>query len=218
MKRLAIAEDHRLLRDTLKLLLTNTDCFEVVCEAENGLEAIQCVRKFEPELLLLDLSMPIMGGMSVIPEVKRIYPKTKILVLTMHQFEDYIVEGLQLGADGYCVKDCDRKDLIGAINKVLDGYTYVSPVMAEKVLDNYLRIRTPRKPISWTTLTRREIEVLKLVGEGYRNKQIAEFLFISIKTVEKHRSNIMSKLGIHNIAGLTAYAIEKGLVSHQAKA
>ena len=217
MKNLAIAEDHRILRDGLKSLLTSTHLFEVVCEAENGVEAIRCVKTHTPDLLLLDLSMPILGGMSVIKEIKDRHPNTKILVLTMHESEEYLFEALRLGADGYCTKDSGRKELLKAIEKVLEGGKYVSPGIAEKVLDGYLKNKQAIKPRYLDPISRREKEILKLVGEGYHNKQIAEILFISPKTVEKHRSNIMNKLNIHTVAGLTAYAIERGLVSQHAK-
>jgi DNA-binding NarL/FixJ family response regulator len=219
MKRVVIAEDHKILREGLKALLSNANAFEVVAEAGDGIEAIRAVEKNKPDLLLLDLSMPILGGMSVIKEIRSRFPETKILVLTMHESEEFILEGLQLGANGYCLKDAGRAELLNAINRVLDGKSYLSPGIADKVLEGYLQDRRRLKSqSSWDTLTRREKEVLKLVGEGYRNKDIAEYLFISIKTVEKHRSNIMKKLNIHTVSGLTAYAIEKGLVTRSASA
>ena len=215
MRRLAIAEDHKILRETLKGMLEHTQAYEVICEASNGLEAIKCIEHYEPEMLLLDLSMPIMGGMSVLKEVKERFPKTKILILTMHKSEEYVREGLELGADGYCLKDCGRDDFIAAIEKVLGGGVYFSPGIADKILAGYLGVkRTFRGRSSWDSLTRREKEVLKLVGEGHRNKEIANILSISLKTVEKHRSNIIRKLDIHSVASLTAYAFEKGLVTH----
>jgi DNA-binding NarL/FixJ family response regulator len=214
MRKIAIAEDHKILREGLKELLVNTHLYEVVCEAQDGLEAIRCVQKFEPELLLLDLSMPKLNGISVIKEVKQSFPKTKTLVLTMYDSEEYLLEALQLGVNGYCLKDCGRKELLAAIEKVLDGRSYVSPGMADKLISGYQNRGPVLKPPSFETVSRREKDVLKLVGEGYHNKEIAEFLFISPKTVEKHRSNIMKKLNIHTVAGLTAYAIEKGLIAH----
>lgn len=218
MRSVAIAEDQRIFREGLKALLTNTHLYDVVCEACNGVEAISCVERYEPELLLLDLSMPILGGMSVIKEIKSRFPKTKILIMTMHNSEEYIREGLQLGANGYCLKDCGREEFVAAIEKVLSGSLYLSPGLSEHILIGYMRTKpglTERS--AWERLTGREKEVLKLIGEGYRSKQIGEVLSISIKTVEKHRSNIAKKLNIHSIAALTAFAYEKGLITHAFK-
>jgi DNA-binding NarL/FixJ family response regulator len=214
MKRLVIAEDHKILREGLKALLSGGNSFEVVAEAGDGVEAIRAVEKHLPDLLLLDLSMPILDGMSVIKEIHKRFSDVKILVLTMHDSEEFILEGLRLGANGYCLKDSAGSELLLAINRVIEGKSYLSPGIADKVMEGYLHDRSRLKhQSSWDTLTRREREVLKLVGEGYRNREIGNYLFISIKTVEKHRSNIMKKLAIHTVSGLTAYAIDKGLVA-----
>jgi len=212
-KTVVIAEDHTILREGLKSMINAGGDLEVIGEAEDGLKAIRLVNKKMPDVVLLDLSMPKMGGLSVIKEVAGSYPEIKIVVLTMHAEEEYALEAFKSGAHGYCLKSSSHKELRFAIKSVLEGKRYVSPEISEKVLEGYLESRKRLKEkTSWETLTQREIEVLKLVGEGYRNKEIADFLCISIKTVEKHRANIMRKLDLHNASALTVYAVEKGLV------
>ena len=214
-KRIVIAEDHRILREGLKSLLASRPEFEVVGEAEDGLDAISKVRESKPDLVLLDLSMPRLDGLSAIRDIKKVSPETRILALTIHTDEDYVLEAFNEGAHGYCLKDAGRAELLMAIESIFSGKPYFSPGIADKVLDGYLEGRQKIKSTSaWETITRREREVLKLIGEGYKNKEIADLLFISVKTVEKHRSNIMKKLDLHNAAALTAYAIEKGLVTY----
>jgi DNA-binding NarL/FixJ family response regulator len=213
-KRLVIAEDQKILREGLRSLLASKPEFQVIGEAEDGLEAIRLVRDTAPDLVLLDLSMPRLDGLSAMRDIKRICPETKILALTVHTDEEYVLEAFREGADGYCLKDAGRAELKMAIESVLSGKPYFSPGISEKVLEGYLEGRkTLKTTSSWETVTRREREVLKLIGEAYTNKEIADLLCISAKTVEKHRSNIMEKLDLHNTAALTAYAIEKGLVT-----
>jgi DNA-binding NarL/FixJ family response regulator len=213
-KRIVIAEDHRILREGLKSLLASQPEFEVVGEAEDGLDAVKLIINTKPDLILLDLSMPRLDGLSAMRDIKNISPATKILALTIHTNEDYVLEAFNEGADGYCLKEAGRSELLLAIQSVFSGKPYFSPGIADKVLEGYLEGRQKIKSISvWDTITRREREVLKLIGEGYKNREIADLLYISVKTVEKHRSNIMKKLDLHNTAALTAYAIEKGLVT-----
>lgn len=215
-KRVVIAEDHKLFREGLKSMLSSRNDLDVVSEAQDGLEAIRCVKRNKPDLLLLDLSMPRLSGISVMKDIKSQFPKVKILALTIHESDQYVLEAFEAGADGYCIKDAGRDELMVAINSVLEGKTYISPGIADNVLEGYLeenkRLKTKT---AWDTVTRREREVLKLLAEGYLNKEIAEFLHISVKTVEKHRANIMNKLDLHNASTLTAYAIEKGLVTQK---
>lgn len=211
--RIFIVEDHRLFREGLKSMLNKRDDTEIVGEAEDGLEAIRRIRKAKPDLVLLDLSMPKMGGISVMKEVKRELPETQILALTIHESDQYVLEAFEAGADGYCIKDASRKELMLAIDSVLEGKTYISSGISEQVLEGYLSGRKKlKKNTRWETITQREREVLKLLAEGHTNKDISGFLHISIKTVEKHRANLIGKLDLHNIAQLTAYAIENGLV------
>jgi len=209
-----IVEDHRLFREGLKSLLADKTNFEIVGEAGDGLEALRCIRKRRPNLVLLDISMPKMNGISVMREIKSQFPEIKILALTIHQSDHYVLEAFEAGANGYCLKDAGRRELMVAITSVLEGKKYISPTIADNVMEGYLTGRRKLKSrTSWDTITPREREVLKLLGEGYQNKEISDMLHISVKTVEKHRANIMNKLDLHNAAALTAYAIEHGLVT-----
>jgi DNA-binding NarL/FixJ family response regulator len=212
-KQIVIAEDHTILREGLRFLLNGED-YEVVAEAKDGLDAVQCVESHKPDLILLDLAMPKMNGISVIKEIKNRFPKTRILALTIHESEEYILEAFQSGTDGYCLKDANREELMMAIKSVLAGKPYLSPGISEKVLGGYLEgKKTLKSTSSWDTLTQREKEILKLIGEGYKNREIGDYLCISAGTVGKHRANIMKKLDLHNASALTAFAIEKGLVT-----
>jgi two-component system response regulator NreC len=211
---IVIAEDHTILRDGLKALLSTQEDFKVVAEAEDGREAIRCVHDFAPDVILMDLSMPRMNGLDAMKEIKKTNPGTKIIALTVHKTEEYVLATLQAGADGYVLKDATHSELMMAMKNVLGGNRYLSPGVSEKVIDGYLKGRGALKNRSaWDTLTQREREILKLIAEGYKNKDIADYLCISLKTVEKHRTNLMNKLDLHNVAALTALAIDKGLIS-----
>ena len=212
--RIVLADDHTILREGLRALLSTDPNFEIIGEAVDGREAVRCVEKLEPDLLLMDLSMPRMSGMDAISEVKKRYPETKIIALTVHKTEEYLLTTLQAGADGYVLKDATHDELVMAIHNVMAGKSYLSPGISEKVIEGYLEGKEGSQVVSsWQKLSQREREVLKLIAEGYKNKEIAEDLCISLKTVEKHRANLMKKLDLHNAAGLTVYAVERGLVS-----
>lgn len=209
-----IAEDHTILREGLRALLSSQQDLKVVGEAQDGREAIRCVQNADPDVILMDLSMPRMNGLDAIREIKKTNPGTKIIALTVHKTEEYVLATLQAGADGYVLKDATHSELVMAIMNVLGGNRYLSPGVSEKVIDGYLKGRGALKSQSaWDTLTQREREILKLIAEGYKNKDIADYLCISLKTVEKHRTNLMNKLDLHNVAALTALAIDKGLIS-----
>jgi DNA-binding NarL/FixJ family response regulator len=214
--RIVIAEDHTILREGLRALLSSRPEFEIVGEAEDGRAAVQCIERLKPALALMDLSMPRMNGMDAIREIKKRCPETKILVLTVHKTEEYILATFKAGADGYALKDSTHTELVMAIKSVLTGKPYLSPGISEKVIEGYLEGRqTLKARTAYETLTHREREILKLIAEGYKNREIADDLCISVKTVEKHRANIMEKLGLHNVQALTTFAIEKGLVSKE---
>lgn len=213
-KRILIVEDHTLLRAGLKALLSQDPDIEIVGEAENGRDAVRLAGGLAPDLVLTDLSMAGMNGIESIVDIKRLYPNVRVLVLTIHKTDEYIFESLRAGADGYILKDASHDELRIAIRSVLNGKTYLSPDISAKVINGYLDTDKSSAPVSaWDTLTHREREVLKLVAEGHPNKFIAEYFCLSIKTVEKHRSNLMKKLNLHNASMMTAYAIEKGLVA-----
>jgi DNA-binding NarL/FixJ family response regulator len=211
---IVLAEDHTILREGLKSLLSSQPDLKIVDEAGDGLEAIRCVRDHSPDMILLDLSMPRMTGLYAIKEIKRLNSDTKIIVLTVHSTEEYILATLQAGADGYVLKDAHSAELMTAIRHVLGGRRYLSPSISGTIIDGLLqgkKASTIRS--SWDTLTQREREILKLIAEGHKNKEIADLLCISLKTVEKHRANLMEKLDLHNVASLTALAVEKGLIN-----
>ena len=214
MQRIFIVEDHTLLRAGLRALLSQDPDVEIVGEADNGRDAIRAIGSLAPHLVLMDLSMPGMNGIEAIQDIKRRNPKTRVLVLTIHKTDEYIHESLRAGADGYILKDATHDELRVAIRSVLNGKTYLSPDISDKVIHGYLGTgKGDSISSTWDTLTHREREVLKLVAEGHPNKYIADYLCLSIKTVEKHRSNLMKKLDLHNASTLTSYAIEKGLVT-----
>ncbi len=213
-KRILIVEDHTLLRAGIKSLLSQDPDLEIVGEADNGRDAVRAIEGLSPDLVLTDLSMPGMNGIEAITDIKRRYPKTLVLVLTVHKADEYIHESLRAGADGYILKDATHDELRIAIRSVLNGKTYLSPDISKKVITGYLGTdKHTSHTTAWETLTHREREVLKLVAEGHPNKYIADYFCLSVKTVEKHRSNLMKKLDLHNASMLTAYAIEKGLVT-----
>jgi DNA-binding NarL/FixJ family response regulator len=210
--RILIVDDHRILREGLKMLITSNPAMIVVGEAENGLEAVRAADKLEPDLILIDLSMPRTDGLEAIREIKRNHPGIRILVLTVHKAEEYVFEALKSGADGYLLKDATHAELKIAVESVLSGNRYISPGISEPLVTGYLDGRKP--PVeapSAAVLTRRERQVLKMIAEGLKNKEIAGVLCISVKTVEKHRSNLMGKLDLHNVSELTAYAISRGI-------
>lgn len=211
--RVVIAEDHTILREGVRALLSSNANLEIVAEAADGREAMRYVDELKPDLLLTDLSMPRMSGVEAIRSIKKRSPKTKILVLTVHKNEEYIQATLQAGAEGYLLKDSSYVELVMAVEHVLSGRRYVSPGISDKVVAGYLEGRTLNERTAWDTLTTREREILKLIAEGFKNKEMAKDLCISVKTVEKHRSNLMEKLDLHNVQALTAYAIKKGLLS-----
>ncbi|KPJ78892.1 MAG: histidine kinase [Deltaproteobacteria bacterium SG8_13] len=211
---IVIAEDHTILRDGLQAMLSFYPEFDVVGTAGDGLEAIRRVETHQPDLLLVDLSMPRMSGMDAIRDVKKRFPQTRIIALTVHKTDEYILATLQAGADAYILKDACREELILAIRTVLEGNPYLSPGVSQKVIEGYLDGKKQGAPVTaYDSLSAREKEVLKLIAEGYKNREIAELLCISLKTVEKHRANLMKKLDLHNAAALTYLALEKGLVT-----
>lgn len=212
-KRLIIAEDHAILREGLRALFEDSKDLEVVAEAADGLEAIRAVAIHQPDLILLDLSMPKMNGLEAIREIKRRCPQTKILVLTVHQTDLHINSTLKAGADGYAIKNAKYTELMRAIDLVLRGCRYVCPEMACRMEQPPGTGVGQPEAGGLSALTQREREVLKLIAEGHTTRQVAEYLFISPKTVDKHRSNLMSKLNLHNVQALTVYAVKNGLVA-----
>lgn len=186
---------------------------EVVGDSGDGVEAQRMVETLRPDLVLLDLAMPGVSGMEALRNMRKRNPQVRVIVLTVHKSDEYIHESLRAGANGYLLKESTQAELRTAIRSVLHGKMYLSPDVSEKVINGYLGMEgSYGVSHSRDTLTTREREVLKLIAECNTNKQISDYLCISIKTVEKHRANLMKKLGMRNAAALTTYAIEKGLV------
>ena len=211
--RLLIAEDHALVRAGLRALLLQDSEFLIVGEADNGRDAVRAVGELNPHVVLMDLTMPGMNGMEAIIDIKRRYSEVRVLVLTLHKTEEFVLASLRAGADGYILKEATPAELRLAVRAVASGKTYLSPeIMGSVSGENQGRGSALPTNGVWDTLTQREREVLKLVAEGKSNKAIAEYLYLSAKTVEKHRAKLMAKLGMRNAASLTAYAIQKGLV------
>ena len=212
--RILLADDHAILRAGLVRLLGEEKDIEVVGEAENGREAVQKVQELHPDIVLMDIGMPVMNGMEATKQIKKRDAKVKVLVLTMHDNEEYLFQVLQAGAAGYVLKKAADSDLINAIHVVSRGDCFLYPSAAKMVVEDYLdKLKNGQEPTSsFDTLTDREREILTLVAEGHTNREIAENLFISVKTVETHKANIMEKLNLHKRAELVKYAIKKGML------
>ncbi|MCG2578673.1 response regulator transcription factor [Dechloromonas sp. XY25] len=212
--RLLIADDHALLRAGLRALLTQEPDLEVVGEADNGREVVGIAGTASPDLVLMDITMPGTNGIEAIANLKRRYPAIRVLVLTIHNTHEYIQESLSAGADGYILKGASQDELRLAVRTVLQGKVYLSPDISECIVSGYLGGGKSAVPTTaWNKLTQREREVLKLIAEGNSSKLIAEYLYLSVKTVDKHRSNLMNKLDIHNASRLTGFAIKQGLLA-----
>jgi two-component system response regulator NreC len=211
--RIFLADDHAIIRDGLRAILSDHREFEVVGEAADGIEAIRGCGQSKPDLLLLDISMPKMNGIEAISDIKKQDPDIKILILSLHRSGEQVRLAIKAGADGYALKDAKQKELVEAIHAVMNGEFYLckevgryqphgSATIASKDSDSNSGL---------PSLTKREREILKLVAEGFTSKEIAEYLFISAKTVDNHRTNLMRKLNLHSAQALTSFAIRAGL-------
>jgi DNA-binding NarL/FixJ family response regulator len=210
--RVLLVEDHTIVRQGLRRLLEEKGV-EVVGEAEDGRMGLEAVRNLEPDVVVMDISMPRLGGIEATRRIRKEFSGTKVIILTIHLDENYIFKALDAGANAYLVKETASEDLYEAIEAVMRGETYFSPKIPPKVIKSYKKmVRSGKKVDEFSRLTNREREILQLIAEGYTSKQIGEMLYISDKTVENHRANIMGKLDIHDTAGLVRYAIRIGLV------
>jgi len=212
-----LVDDHSILRAGLRSILNSRPNLEVIAEVDNGIDAVKTALLLKPDLLITDLSMPKKNGTDVIIELKKRLPELKCIVLTMHSGDEHIHPALTAGANSYILKDDSHEELLTAIEIVLNGKIYLSPSICGNNVQEYLNTSNlshkPKPSTAFSALTKREKEILKLIAEGYRSKDIAELLSISIKTVDKHRTNLMKKLGLHSISNLTVYAIQNGLVN-----
>lgn len=211
--RVLLAEDHTIVRKGLRALLEGVASIEVVGEAADGREALAQVEQSPADVVLMDLTMPGLSGLEATRQIKERFPQVRVLVLTMHADEEYIFQVLRAGASGYLVKQAAPEELVAAIHAVYQGASFLSPTISKRVIDEYVR-RAEEGVVTdpYDKLTPREREVLQLIAEGHSNREIAEQLTISIKTVESHRAHLMEKLDLHNTAELTRYAIRKGLI------
>lgn len=208
-----IVDDHTLVREALQISLARIPDLEIVGGAADGREAIGLIPRVKPDLVLMDLVMPGLSGTDTVREIKAIRPKTKLLIVTAHVDEDHICAALEAGAHGYVIKAGCHNELEIAIKSVLSGKTYLSPAIQDKVVAGYLRgDRNACDPTLWASLSPREQQILKLIAEGHTSKAIAEYLCLSVKTVQTHRERLMKKLNLHSVSSLTAFAYQKGLI------
>ncbi len=212
MTRVLLADDHILVRAGLRKLLESIAGFEVVGEADDGLALLALVEQLQPDLVMMDIGMPGLNGIDATARVMKGWPKTRVVILSMHQSEEYVRQALRHGAAAYLLKDAAPLELEQALAAVMRGETYLSPAVSKGVLNDYVnRLRQDEQP--GDALTPRQREVLKLVAGGLSTKEIARSLDLSVKTVDTHRSQLMKQLDIHEVAGLVRYAMRVGLIS-----
>lgn len=212
--RVLIADDHKIMLAGLRSLLEKQKDFEVVAEAENGRKAVQMAQETEPDIVVMDVSMPDLNGIEATKQIMEGVPETRVIALSMHSDKRFVMGMLRAGASGYLLKDCASQELANAIYQVSAGKKYLSPEITGVVIDDFLRGGPSEEvPTAASQLSAREREVLQLIAEGWSTKQIASHLYVSVKTIETHRRQIMKKLDLHTIAALTKYAIREGLTS-----
>jgi DNA-binding NarL/FixJ family response regulator len=211
--RVLLVDDHTILRDGIRALLSLYEDIEVVGEASDGREGIDRVRALQPDVVLMDMAMPGLGGLEATIEIRRANPECRVLILTQHGNKEYIFPVLKAGASGYVLKKAAGTELVNAIRAVHRGESFLDPSVAKLLLDGYVtKAGEHDEAREYDRLSDRERQVLKLVAEGHSNKDIADLLCLSVKTVMGHRANVMEKLGIHNRTELIRYAIRKGLI------
>jgi len=209
-----LADDHTVVRQGLRILLEAEDDMEVVGEAETGRQAVQMSKKLRPDVIVLDVAMPVLNGLEATRQIRHEAPQTKVLILSSYSDDEYVRQLIEEGAIGYLAKQTAANDLLKAIREAVKGNAFFSPSISKRLLDQCREAFVHGGPIKKQAgrLTSREAEVLQLIAQGQANKQIAAELSISIKTVEKHRQQVMNKLNIHDVAGLTRHAIAKGII------
>jgi DNA-binding NarL/FixJ family response regulator len=210
--RVLLADDHTILRDGIRALIEDEPDMVVVGEAEDGRSAVRMAAQLKPDVVLMDIAMPLLNGLEATLKIHRDYPEVKVLILTMHENEEYIRRVLATGAMGYILKDAAARDLLSAIRSVSQNQAVLSPAITRLVIEDYLRWGDLQSNHTSSKLSPREREVLQLIAEGYTNKEIAKILNISIKTVQAHRANMMKKLDLHDRGDLIKYAIQKKII------
>lgn len=212
MIKILLADDHTILREGLKSLLATEPDIEIVGEVSNGYDAIATAGRVKPDIVLMDIGMPVMNGLEATRKLKEQYPEIKVLILTQYDSQEYLFTVLSAGASGYVLKRTASTELVWAIKTVNEGLAYLSPVMTQTLIREYLKSEETSSKTK-DILTPREQEVLKLVAEGLTNQEIADTLVLSLKTVQTHRAHIMEKLNFHDRTELVKYAIKKGVIS-----
>jgi two-component system, NarL family, response regulator NreC len=212
--RILLGDDHTLLRNGLRKILQEQEGWEVVGEAGDGREAIRLATELEPDIAILDITMPLLNGVEATRQIVRRLPNIRVLILSMHATEAYVVQALKAGASGYLLKDSADTELIRAVSALSTGKSYFSPPVSRVLLDDYVR-HLSEKGITdrYESLSEREREIFQLVAEGHSNKEIATLLFLSPATVDTHRAHILQKLDVHNTAELVLYAVRRGVIS-----
>lgn len=211
--KLLVADDHKIFRQGIKKLLDEESDLQVVGEAADGREAVKKATELKPDVILMDIAMANLNGLEATKQIKKVLPDVKVIMLTMHKNEEYVLQSFQAGASGYILKEGAVEELVSAIRSIHQDKSVLSPTISKTLIDAYLRkMETGKTETPFDLLTDREREVLQLIAEGNTNRDVAKSLFISVKTVEAHRAHIMQKLNIHEIARLVKYAIQKGLV------
>lgn len=205
---MVLADDHTIVRKGFRMLLEHEPDFNVLGEAANGKEAVEMALRLKPSVVLMDIMMPELNGFQATQRLRLMDDTIRVLIVSMYSSQDHVHQVIQSGASGYLLKHCAPKDLVSAVREVAKGKTYFTPTVSRQVLEFRKRYKADRASV----LTTREFEVLQLVAEGKTNKEIGAGLYISVKTVEKHRQRLMDKLGIHDVAGLTRYAVARGIV------
>lgn len=212
--RILLADDHTIVRQGLRKILEENRDWQVVGEAGNGRDAVRLALELQPEVAILDIGMPLLNGIEAARQIARRLPDTKILILSMHADEAYIIQALEAGAKGYLLKDTADADLLGAATAVIRGKSFFSPAVARVMLDDYVRRLRDRGIVDrYDTLSEREREIFQLIAEGKTNKEIAEILGVSPSTIETHRGHIMEKLDVHSAVEMVLYAVRKGIIS-----
>lgn len=209
--RVLLADDHKLFRDGLRTMLSGQKNIEVVGDAVDGMMALEMAGKLKPDIILMDISMPGLNGIEATRRIGTEYPDIWVIILSMHSERRFVVESLKAGARGYFLKDSAIEELIRAIETVKSGQVFLSSQITDFVVKDYMRLSDTKEVSAYSLLSGREREVLQLLAEGKSTREIAEKLFVSVKTVETHRKQIMNKLDIRSIAELTKYAIREGL-------
>jgi len=211
--KIILADDHRIFRDGIKSLLSDNDFINIIGEASSGNELLDMLKTHKPDVVIVDITMPGLSGIEVSKQISSLYPEIKIMILSMHTDEDFVINSIKAGAHGYLPKDTSKEELLEAIKIIYDGGEYYGKLVSDNFLKNYIKkFKTGQNLKENEDLTQREIEILKLAASGSSNKEIADKLFISTKTVDAHKNHIMQKLKLKNTAEMVLYAVKNKII------